>query len=108
MAQSVAMRAAFVALGANAFLLALKAAATGLSDSLTIFSETLNSLADVVSAVVILVCVRWAWKRPDADHPFGHRRAEPIAGLVVAIFAGILGFEVCRMALKPIRPPNRR
>ena len=99
MAQSVAMRAAFVALGANAFLLALKAAATGLSDSLTIFSETLNSLADVVSAVVILVCVRWAWKRPDADHPFGHRRAEPIAGLVVAIFAGILGFEVCRTAL---------
>ncbi|MCK4658582.1 MAG: cation transporter [Phycisphaerae bacterium] len=97
--KSVAMRAAVVAIGANAFLLAIKAAATGLSDSLTILSETLNSLADLVSAGVILLCVRWAWMRPDENHPFGHRRAEPVAGLVVAIFTGILGFEVCRMGM---------
>ncbi|HNQ24690.1 MAG TPA: cation diffusion facilitator family transporter [Phycisphaerae bacterium] len=99
MVGSAAMRAAFVALGANAILLALKAVATGFSDSLTIFSETLNSLADVVSAVVILLCVRWAWMTPDESHPFGHRRAEPVAGLVVAIFTGILGFEVCKTAV---------
>jgi cation diffusion facilitator family transporter len=99
MPRSIAIRAAWVAIGANVALLALKASATGLSDSLTIFSETLNSLADVVSSVVIVLCVRWAWKRPDENHPFGHRRAEPIAGLIVAIFAGILGFEVCRTAV---------
>ena len=99
MPKSRATRAALLAIGANAFLLALKVAATNLSDSLTIFSETLNSLADVVSAVVILLCVRWALQSPDAEHPFGHRRAEPIAGLVVAIFTGILGFEVCRTAV---------
>ncbi len=93
------MRAALVGIGANAFLLGLKATATGLSDSLTIFSETLNSLADVVAALVILLCVRWAWMIPDEEHPFGHRRAEPVAGLLVAIFTGILGFEVCKTAL---------
>lgn len=99
MSQSSAIRATWVAIGANVFLLGLKASATGLSDSLTIFSETLNSLADVIASMVIVLCVRWAWKRPDEDHPFGHRRAEPIAGLVVAIFTGILGFEVCRTAV---------
>ncbi|UCG34482.1 MAG: cation transporter [Phycisphaerales bacterium] len=99
MRRSAAMRAAYVALGANLLLFALKASATELSDSLTIFSETLNSLADVVSALVILACVRWAWKRPDEGHPFGHRRAEPIAGLLVAIFAGILGYEVSKTAV---------
>jgi cation diffusion facilitator family transporter len=88
-----------VAIGVNVALLALKASATGLSDSLTIYSETLNSLADVASAVVIVLCIRWAWQTPDEDHPFGHRRAEPLAGLVVAIFTGILGFEVCKSAL---------
>jgi len=96
--RSVAMRASLVAIGANVFLLGIKAAATGLSDSLTIFSETLNSLADVLSAVVIVLCVRWAWQEPDESHPFGYRRAEPVAGLVMAIFTGILGFEVCRAA----------
>ncbi len=99
MPRSAALRATFVAIGANVLLLALKASASGLSDSLTIFSETLNSLADVVAAVVVLICVRWAWQHPDEDHPFGHRRAEPIAGLVVAIFTGILGFEVCKTAV---------
>jgi cation diffusion facilitator family transporter len=99
MMKSVAIRAAWVAVVANAVLLTLKAGATGLSDSLTIFSETLNSLSDVASSAVIVLCVRWAWQRPDEDHPFGHRRAEPLAGLVVAILTGILGFEVCRTAI---------
>jgi cation diffusion facilitator family transporter len=93
------MRATWLAIGANTFLLVLKGTATGLSDSLTIFSETINSLADVASALVILLCVRWAWMKPDDNHPFGHSRAEPIAGLVVAIFTGILGFEVCKTAV---------
>lgn len=99
MRKSTATRAAWVAIAANLLLLGLKASATSLSDSLTIFSETLNSLADVVAAVVILLCVRWAQQSADEDHPFGHRRAEPIAGLVVAIFTGILGFEVCKRAV---------
>lgn len=97
--KSAAMRAALLSIAANMLLLGLKATATGLSDSLTIYSETLNSLADVVSAVVIVICVRWARMLPDEGHPYGHRRAEPLAGLVVAIFTGILGFEVCRTAL---------
>lgn len=99
MPRAKALRATLVAIIANAMLLVLKGLASGFSDSLTIFSETLNSLSDVVSAVVILLCVRWAWQRPDEGHPFGHRRAEPLAGLLVAIFAGILGFEVVRTAV---------
>ncbi len=106
MPRRTAVRATWLALFANLMLLGLKASATGLSDSLTIFSETLNSLADVVAAIVVLLCVRWAWKRPDDDHPFGHRRAEPIAGLVLAIFTGILGFEVCKTALLDLRFGN--
>jgi cation diffusion facilitator family transporter len=99
MPKSAAMRAALLAIAANVFLLGVKAVASWMSDSLTIYSEMLNSLTDVVSAVVIVVCVRWARMLPDEDHPYGHRRAEPLAGLVVAIFTGILGFEVCRTAL---------
>jgi cation diffusion facilitator family transporter len=99
MPKSEAMRAAVVGIVANLCLLLLKATATSLSDSLTIFSETLNSLSDVLAAVVILLCVRWAWMMPDYNHPFGHRRAEPIAALLVAIFTAILGFEVCRTAV---------
>jgi cation diffusion facilitator family transporter len=99
MLNSVAMRATLVGIAANALLLVVKAVAAHASDSLTILSEVMNSLSDLVAAIVILLCVRWAWMRPDHNHPFGHRRAEPIAGMLVAIFTGILGFEVCRAAV---------
>jgi len=99
MQRSMAMRATVYGMTANFGLLILKATATSLSDSLTIFSETLNSLADLVAATAILLCVRWAYEQPDASHPFGHRRAEPVAGLLTAIFTGILGFAVCRTAI---------
>jgi cation diffusion facilitator family transporter len=83
---------------ANLLLLVLKASATGISDSLTIFSETLNSLSDFLGAIVIFIFVRWAHRKVDDDHPFGHHRAEPIAGLVLGLFSGILGIEVVRHA----------
>lgn len=98
MQRSMAMRATIYGMAANLGLFALKAFATSVSDSLTIFSETLNSLADLVAGTAVLLCVRWAYEQPDESHPFGHRRAEPVAGLLVAIFTGILGFEVCRTA----------
>ncbi len=88
-----------VGLLANLLLLILKASASGISDSLTIFSETLNSLSDFIGAIVILIFVRWAHRKTDDDHPFGHHRAEPIAGLVLGLFSGILGIEVIRHAI---------
>lgn len=97
-----------VALGANALLLALKAGATGISDSLTIFSETLNSLSDFLGAIIVVVFVTWAHRSNDADHPFGHGRAEPIAGLVLALFTAILGFEVVRSVLMDWIEPSTR
>ncbi|MBI4580997.1 MAG: cation transporter [Planctomycetes bacterium] len=99
MQRSMAMRATVYGMAANFALFALKATATSLSESLTIFSETLNSLSDLVAGAAILLCVRWAYEQPDESHPFGHRRAEPVAGLLTAIFTGILGFEVCRTAV---------
>jgi len=99
MQRSLAMRATIFGMAANFGLFVLKATATSLSESLTIFSETLNSLADLVAAIAVLLFVRWAYLQPDESHPFGHRRAEPVAGLLVAIFTGILGFEVCRQAV---------
>lgn len=110
MQRSLAMRATIIGMAANFGLFVLKATATSLSESLTIFSETLNSLADLVAATAILLCVRWAYEKADETHPFGHRRAEPVAGLLTAIFTGILGFEVCRQAVMDLlhgaRPNN--
>lgn len=98
MGYAAARRGILVGLAANALLLGLKAWAVRRSDSLTIFSEALNSLADVAGAVLVFVFVRWAHRASDDDHPFGHDRAEPIAGLLLSLFTAVLGLEVVRSA----------
>jgi cation diffusion facilitator family transporter len=63
-------------------------------NSIAIISDSLNSFTDIIASTIVFISIRSSYKAPDADHPFGHKRAQPIAGLIVAIFTGIVGFEV--------------
>lgn len=78
----------------NAVLFACKILVGFAFNSIAIISDSFNSLTDIVASTIVLISVRSSYKEPDADHPFGHKRAQPIAGLVVAIFTGIVGFEI--------------
>jgi cation diffusion facilitator family transporter len=84
----------------NVILFAMKLVGGIRSGSLALLSDSFNSLNDIVASFVIFMAVRASAKKADADHPFGHHRAEPIAGLVVAIFSAILGFEVIKNAFR--------
>ena len=70
-----------------------------LFNSIAIISDSLNSFTDIIASAVVFVSVRSSHKAPDADHPFGHKRAQPLAGLVIAIFTGIVGFQVIVQAV---------
>jgi cation diffusion facilitator family transporter len=78
----------------NAILFACKILVGFSFNSIAIISDSFNSLTDIVASTIVLISVRSSYKAPDADHPFGHKRAQPIAGLVVAIITGIVGFEI--------------
>ncbi|GJQ22621.1 MAG: transporter [Candidatus Brocadia sapporoensis] len=83
----------------NTFLFAIKITTGIMSNSLAVISDAFNSLTDIISSVIIFFAVKTSSKQADEGHPFGHHRAEPIAGLIVAIFAGILGFEILHTAI---------
>jgi len=57
---------------------------------------------DILASTAVFYTVKVSDQSADADHPFGHKRAEPIAALIVAVFTGILGFEILREALMRI------
>ncbi len=63
-------------------------------DSIAIISDSLNSFTDIIASLVVFISIRASYREADRTHPYGHKRAQPIAGLVVAIFTGIVGFEV--------------
>lgn len=96
----LARRATVTGIAGNTLLFAVKGAIGLASGSIALLSDAFNSLVDVVASIAIWYSVRVAGREPDADHPFGHQRAETIAALAVAIFTAILGFEIGRAAVE--------
>jgi cation diffusion facilitator family transporter len=78
----------------NALLFCAKVFVGVTFNSIAIISDSVNSLTDVVASTIVFISIRSSYRAPDAGHPFGHKRAQPIAGLVVAILTGIVGFEI--------------
>lgn len=96
----IAFRATVLNIAGNTALFILKIVAGALSGSIALISDALNSLNDIAAAIATFICVKISNKQADAGHPFGHSRAEPIAGLIIAVLAGILGFEVIRASVE--------
>lgn len=98
----IAFRATMLNIIGNAGLLAMKLTAGILTGSIALISDAINSFNDVAASISTFICVYISDKQADEGHPFGHSRAEPIAGLIIAVLAGILGFEVIREAVSRI------
>lgn len=97
--KSATKKSAYLALFANIFLFGIKIVAGLFSHSIALLSDAINSLTDVIASLVLVLFVKVSHKRADKTHPFGHHRAEPIGGLIVAVIAGFLGFEVMRSSV---------
>lgn len=91
-------KASFFAWLINIILFAVKLAAGLLSGSLAVLSDAFNSLTDIISYLIVFISVKISGKKPDAGHPYGHRGAQPIAAFIVAVFQGVLAFEIIRAA----------
>ena len=83
--------------------LLIKTYAGVVTGSIAILSDSLNSMLDVFSYGTVMIAVRVQRAEPDDGHPFGHRRAEPLAGMIIAVLAAVLGFTVIRDSLGSVR-----
>lgn len=66
---------------AAAALVVLKLGTGLVSGSLGLVSAGIESSGDIVAAVLTLAAVRLSGRPADANHPYGHRRAENLAAL---------------------------
>ncbi|MFQ6087879.1 MAG: cation diffusion facilitator family transporter [Candidatus Methanofastidiosia archaeon] len=103
-----ALKTTLFGLFGNSFLFITKLFAGLSSGSLALISDAINSLTDILSSLGIIYAVRISGREADQSHPFGHKRAEPIAGLIVAILAGILSFEILKSAIIGLIHPRTR
>ena len=80
-----AQSAARVSLVYNVVQTALKLAGAALTGSVSLLSEGLHSLSDVLSSFISFVSVRASAAPPDEEHPYGHGKIDTLAGLSEAI-----------------------
>ncbi len=79
-------------------LLLAKGSAWWLTDSVSLFASLMDSILDMGASLINMFAVRKAMIPPDADHRFGHGKAEALSALLQAFLisgsAIWLGYEV--------------
>jgi cation diffusion facilitator family transporter len=74
-------RTALVSVAAATVLVALKLGTGIATGSLGLISAGIESSGDVIAAVLTVFAIRLGGRPADADHPYGHRRAENLGAL---------------------------
>lgn len=86
-----------LAIFAISFLIAMKVVASIVTGSIAIRADAIHSAIDLAGAIVGFIGIKIAGRPPDKQHPFGHGKAENIAGVVIAalIFfaAGTIAYQ---------------
>ena len=101
------MRLATYAAVALACGLALvKAIAWQATGSVAVLSSLVDSLIDAAASLVNLIAVRRALEPADANHRFGHGKAEPLAALGQAAFVAGSGLLVVLQAAGSLLQPR--
>jgi len=81
-------RATYASVAVASILIIAKTGAWAITDSVSVLSSLLDSLLDAAASIVNLFAVRHALAPADAEHRFGHGKAEALAGLAQAAFIG--------------------
>ncbi len=68
------------------FLIVAKLAAYAVTGSVSMLASLVDSVMDSFASLINLFAIRYALQPPDAQHRFGHGKAEPLAGLAQAAF----------------------
>lgn len=76
-----------------------------LTGSVSVLASLVDSLMDVFASTINLVAVRYSLQPADAEHRFGHGKAESLAGLAQATFiAGSAAFLILEAVDRLIHP----
>ena len=94
----------------NAVLMLLKFAAGILGHTYALIADGTESLLDILASILVWTGFRVAARPPDANHPFGHGRAEPLTALAVAGFiflaAGVVAWHAVQRMAAPHPVPH--
>jgi len=90
----------------GAVVLALKFVAWWLTGSIALWSDALESLVNVATAVAAFAAIRYGALPADANHPYGHAKAEYFAVVLVGVLIVIAAISILTAAWQGFLDPQ--
>ncbi len=92
----------------NAVLAVIKITGGIAGDAYALVADGIESLCDIAISVLIWTGFKWAAQPPDANHPYGHGKAEAVSGLLTAVMVLGASAGVGWHAVAEIQHPQRQ
>lgn len=78
----------------NVVLALLKIISGNIFQSVSLLSDGLNSLSDLITNILVIVGLKVGNNPEDSEHPFGHGKIESVFSVIIGTFIIISAFEV--------------
>ena len=85
------MQVSAVSIVVNVLLAVFKLFAGIIAASGAMISDAIHSASDVFSTIIVMIGLKFAGKKSDRDHPYGHERMECTAAIVLAAVLAMTG-----------------
>lgn len=99
-------RIALLGMAINVVLAAIKITAGFLGNSYALIADGIESALDIGGSAVIWGGLKLAARPPDATHPYGHGKAEPLAAVLVALGVILASVGLAVASVREIFTPH--
>jgi len=100
------IKLALAGVGVGILVLALKAAAYVLTGSVALYSDALESIVNVATAIAAFIAVRVSAKPPDSNHPYGHHKAEYLSAVLEGVLIVVAAIAILQKAYFGVLDPR--
>ena len=101
-----AQRIAAGSIAVGLVVLGLKAGAAAITGSAALYSDAAESVVNVAAGAVAMLALRLAELPPDANHPYGHDKAEFFSAVIEGVLIVVAAFTILQHAWQVFTHPT--
>ncbi len=99
-------RVSFITMIGNLILSIFKFLAGLYGHSHAMISDSIHSMSDVMSTVIVMIGVHFSSMPSDDEHPYGHERMECIAAIILSVLLVFTGLQIGYTSLLSLFHPH--
>jgi cation diffusion facilitator family transporter len=104
--KKIAIQTVYFSILGNLILAAIKAITGVLGNSYALIADAIESGTDVLSSILVLIGLNYSTRPPDANHPYGHGKAEALSTFAVVGFLIVSATIIVYQSILNIMTPH--